>query len=164
MVSRVAPCRPAFWKWRNTCIVRAWTRTKYVKNGQTRTRTNLNFQTTDQLITLFPMYFFVNNLFFLCFQSIFMFPIHVFIESFAIYILKKSNLFKFKLLQKWFSGIVARLDRFHEKLLRHAIFKWGPVTEKFSNWEFSFFSFLISTVEVTFVQIWANSDRKKSYF
>ena len=89
-----------------------------------------------------------------------MFPIHVCIESFTIYILTKSNSFKFQLLQNWFSGIVARLDRFHEKLLRHAIFKWGPVTEKFSNWEFSFFSFLISTVEVTFVQIWANSERK----
>ena len=97
-----------------------------------------------------------------------MFPIHVCIESFTIYILTKSNSFKFQLLQNWFSGIVARLDRFHEKLLRHAIFKWGPVTEKFSNWEFSFFSFLISTVEVTFVQIWANSALKnptwKGYF
>ena len=93
-----------------------------------------------------PAHNFVSNVLF-CFQSIFfMFPIHACIESFAIYILTKSSLFKFKLLQKWFSDIVARLDRFHEKLLRHTIFKWGPVTDKFSDWEFW--------------QIWANLERK----
>ena len=113
-----------------------------------------------------PAHNFVCNVLF-CFQSIFL----CFQSIFFCFQHKLSNinfstksLFKFKLLQKWFLGIVARLDRFHEKLLGHAIFKWGPVTEKFSNWEFSFFSFLISTVEVTFLQIWANLERKKSYF
>jgi len=155
MVSRVAPCRPAFWKWRNTCIVRAWTRTKYVKNGQTRTRTNLNFQTTDQLITLFPMYFFVSNLFF------FMFPIHACIESFAIYILTKSSLFKFKLLQKWFSDIVARLDRFHEKLLRHTIFKFWPTNFRIGN---SCYFFLNLNRWSYFCANMSEFGAKKSYF
>ena len=52
---------------------------------------------------------------------------------------------------------------FQKKPLRHPIFRGGPAPPKFSNFEFSFLPFLILTLEVTNVRIWANSARKKSY-
>ena len=53
---------------------------------------------------------------------------------------------------------------FEKKILGLPIFRGGPVPLKSSNFEFSFLPFLILTLEVTYVRIWANSERKKSYF
>ena len=52
---------------------------------------------------------------------------------------------------------------FQKKSLRHPIFRGGPAPPKFSNFEFSFSPFLILSLEVTYVRIWANSEQKKSY-